>query len=204
MSHGRTFILPACLFLIALAVGAQQVAIPSPCSAALVEDAQHWDGQVVQFTGEAIGEAMRRGTMAWIHLNDDAYGLADAGASPGLAGSNSGIAVWVDSAMASRIAFFGTYRRHGDLVEVTGTFHAACPQHGGDTDIHATSLRVVRPGYTTVRLIRPSRTIAATILAGLTLGLLFVNLLLDRRLEGGRRMPGRGRIQPPRHGTLGG
>ncbi len=40
-----------------------------------------WDGRIVGFTGEAIGEAMRRGTMAWIHLNDDAYGLAEAGAT---------------------------------------------------------------------------------------------------------------------------
>jgi hypothetical protein len=204
MSNRSAFILPACLLLVSLAAGAQQVQTPSPGSAALVEDAQHWDGQVVQFTGEAIGEAMRRGAMAWIHLNDDAYGLADASANPGLAGYNSGIAVWVDSAMASWIASFGDYRRHGDLVEVMGTFHAACPQHGGDTDIHATSLRIVRPGYTTVQLIRSSRMIAAAILAGLTLGLLFVNLLLDRRLEGGGRVPGRGRIQPPRHGTLGG
>jgi hypothetical protein len=204
MNHARTFILQACLLLVALAAAAQQAPTASPGSAALVEDAQHWDGQVVQFIGEAIGEAQRRGDMAWIHLNDDAYGLAIAGADTPLAGSNSGIGVWVESAMASRITSFGTYRRHGDLVEVTGTFHAACPQHGGDTDIHATSLRIVRPGYTTVQLIRSSRMIAAAILAGLTLGLLFVNLLLDRRLESGGRVPGRGRIQPPRHGTLGG
>jgi hypothetical protein len=199
----RSTVLCACVLLIALAAGAQQVAIPSPGSTALVEDAQNWDGQAVQFTGEAIGEAMRRGAMAWIHLNDDAYGLAGAGVNPGFAGFNSGIAVWMDSAMASRIASFGDYRRHGDLVEVTGTFHAACPQHGGDLDIHATSLRVVRPGYDTVQLIRPSRMIAAAIMAGLTLGLLLVNLLVDRRSGGGGRLPGRGRIQPPRHGTLG-
>ncbi len=203
MSHGRAFILPACLLLVALAAGAQQVSIPSPGSAVLVEDAEHWDGHVVLFTGEAIGEAMRRGDMAWIHLNDDAYGLAGAGVNPGFAGFNSGIAVWMDSAMASRIASFGGYRRHGDLVEVTGTFHAACPQHGGDLDIHATSLRVVRPGYATVQLIRPSRMIAAAILAGLTLGMFLVNLLMDRRSGGGGLPPGRGRIHPPRHGTLG-
>ena len=48
----------------------------------------------VSFTGEAIGEAMRRGTGAWIHLNDDAYGLAETGR---LSGANSGIGVWVDA-----------------------------------------------------------------------------------------------------------
>jgi hypothetical protein len=142
--------------------------------------------------------------MVWIHLNDDAYGIANAGAETTLAGFNSGIGVWVDSAMASRITSFGTYGRHGDLVEVTGTFHAACPQHGGDTDIHATSLRVVRPGYATVHLIHPSRMIAAVVLAGLTLGMFLVNLRADRRLGSGVRPPGTGRIRQPRRGTLGG
>jgi hypothetical protein len=203
MSNRRAFILPACLLLVALAAGAQQVSIPSPGSAVLVEEAQHWDGHVVRFTGEAIGEAQRRGDMAWIHLNDDAYGLADAGTNQALAGFNSGIAVWVDSAMAFRIASFGDYRRHGDLIEATGTFNAACPQHGGDMDIHATSLLVVRPGYASVQLIRPSRMIAASILAVLTLGMFLVNLLMDRRSKGGGLRPGRGRFQPPHRGTLG-
>ena len=117
------------------------------------------------FTGEAIGEAMRRGTMAWIHLNDDAYGLAEAGAAAPLAGFNGGIGVWLDADDASVISVFGDYKHHGDLVEVTGTFNAACPLHGGDMDIHATSLRIVRPGYTTVRQVRPVRLIAGAILA---------------------------------------
>jgi hypothetical protein len=186
----RGIVIMVCLLLVALAVTAQAPVVPAPGSTALVEDAADWDSQVISFTGEAIGEAMRRGAMAWIHLNDDAYGLADAGASPGLAGLNSGIAVWVDSAMASRITSFGTYGSHGDLVEVIGTFHAACPQHGGDTDIHATSLRIVRPGNATVQLIRPSRMIAAAILAGLTLGLFLVNLRVDLRSGGGERPPG--------------
>ena len=42
-------------------------------SASLVENASAWNGHVVTFKGEAIGEAMVRGKMAWIHLNDDAY-----------------------------------------------------------------------------------------------------------------------------------
>jgi hypothetical protein len=193
-----------CLLAAGSATASDSSRIPVPGSTELVEDAGVWDGRIIGFTGEAIGEVMRRGDMAWIHLNDDAYGHADAGASPGLAGANSGIAVWVDSAMASQITSFGIYGRHGDLVEVTGTFHAACPQHGGDTDIHATSLRIVRPGYATVQLIRPSRMIAASILAGLTLGLFLVNLRADRRSGGGGRQPGSGRIQQPRRGTLGG
>ncbi|MCX7028621.1 MAG: hypothetical protein NTU62_00680 [Spirochaetes bacterium] len=204
MNGMRGIIIVACLLAAGSAAADDSSRAPAPGSTELVENAGAWDGRIVGFAGEALGEAMRRGTMAWIHLNDDAYGLADAGAAVKLAGANSGIGVWVDSAMASRITSFGTYGRHGDLVEVIGTFHAACPQHGGDTDIHATSLRIVRPGYATVQLIRPSRMIAAAILAGLTLGLFLVNLRVDQRSAGGGRPPGTGRIQPPHRGTLGG
>ncbi len=91
--------------------------------------------------------------------------------------------MWVDADDASLISVFGDYKHHGDLVEVTGTFNAACPLHGGDMDIHATSLRIVRPGYATVRQVRPVRMIAGAILAGLTLLLFLVNLRTDRRAD---------------------
>jgi len=190
MKHARSIMLPACLLAAGIAAGAQEMEITMPGSTALVEDAADWDGRTVSFTGEAIGEAMRRGDHAWIHLNDDAYGLADAGVDVPLAGYNSGIGVWLDARQASTIAVFGDNRHHGDLVEVTGVFHAACPQHGGDLDIHASSLRVARAGYATFRRILPSRMIAAAILAGLTLALFLVNLRADRRREGSERRPG--------------
>ncbi|MDI6873215.1 MAG: hypothetical protein QME84_02860 [Actinomycetota bacterium] len=34
----------------------------------------------------------------------------------------------------------------GDTVEVRGVFHADCAEHGGDFDIHASSLTVLQPG----------------------------------------------------------
>ena len=200
----RAIIIVACLLAAGSAAAVEPSGTPTPGSTALVEDAGDWDGRIVGFTGEAIGEAMRRGTMAWIHLNDDAYGLADAGAEATLAGFNGGIGVWVDADDASLISVFGDNKHHGDLVEVTGTFNAACPLHGGDMDIHATSLRIVRPGYAAVTLIRPSRMIAAAILAGLTLALFLVNLRTDRRSVGGVPRPGSGRIRQPRRGILGG
>jgi hypothetical protein len=197
-------IIAACLLAAGSAAADEPSVPPAPGSTELVENAGTWDGRIVGFTGEAIGEAMRRGAMAWIHLNDDAYGLAEPGAAAVLAGANSGIAVWVDAGDAALISVFGDYKHHGDLVEVTGTFNAACPLHGGDMDIHATSLRIVRPGYATVTLIRPSRMIAAAILAGLILALFLVNLLADRRAVGGVPRPGSGRIRQPRRGILGG
>jgi hypothetical protein len=169
-----------CLLAAAGGLGAQSAETPSPDSTTLVEDAKQWDGRTVSFTGEAIGEAMRRGTMAWIHLNDDAYGLRD-GAGTLLAGFNSGIGVWVETRLASRIAVFGDYGHHGDVVEVRGVFHAACPQHGGDMDIHADSLRVARDGHNVERPVNPRRILAAGMMGALTALLFIVRAILRRR-----------------------
>jgi hypothetical protein len=116
-------------------------------SASLVENARAWDGRSVTFTGEAVGEMMARGDRAWIHLNDDAYMWKNIEEGAVLGGYNSGHAVWTPTGKARLISFFGDYKHEGDIVRVTGTFHAACPDHGGDMDIHADDLAVVRPGH---------------------------------------------------------
>jgi hypothetical protein len=199
MNHTRSILVASLVLAVALAAAAEDAALPAPGSAALVEDAADWEGHTVRFVGEAIGEAMRRGDHAWIHLNDDAYGLAGPGDEVTRAGANSGIGVWVTAEQAGAIARFGDYRRHGDLVEVTGVFHAACPQHGGDLDIHAASLRIVRPGYPTTHPLQARRMIAAGILAVMTLGLLLASLLVDRQLPGrpSSRRRSAGHVAPP-------
>jgi hypothetical protein len=184
MNHLRSISASGLFLAAALAAAAEDATLPAPGSTALVEDAAAWDGHIVRFVGEAIGEAMRRGDRCWIHLNDDAYGLAGPRDEVVRAGANSGIGVWVTAEQAGAIACFGDYRRHGDLVEVAGVFHAACPQHGGDLDIHAATLRIICPGYPTAHPIQPSRMVAAAILAVLTLALLLANVLADRRLIG--------------------
>jgi hypothetical protein len=174
------------LFMAALAAYAQVANLPSPGSSALVEDSNDWNGRKVRFTGEAIGESMRRGTMSWIHLNDDPYGLEE---TAKLSGFNSGIGVWIEAGLASRIAVFGGYGNHGDVVEITGIFNAACPEHGGDMDIHADSLRIVRAGNDTAHPIALSRMLAAAVMGALTIGLFLAYAMLRRRsaVEDGRK-----------------
>lgn len=140
----------------------------SPTSGELVEDAREWDGKTVTFTGEAIGEAMRRGTMAWIHLNDDAYMWRNIEEGAALGGYNSGHAVWLAAELAAEIRFFGDFKHDGDVVEVTGAFNAACAEHGGDMDIHATTLRTVRPGHAVEHGVNRSRLVAAALMLLLT------------------------------------
>lgn len=121
-------------------------------SETLIEAPKSFDGQMIDFTGEAVGERMirNRGSKdagVWIHLNDDAYmyRAIDAGAS--LSGYNSGMPVWVTPVeLTDAIQKFGGYNQNGDVVKISGVFHAACAQHGGDMDIHATSLQIVNSG----------------------------------------------------------
>ena len=116
-------------------------------SASLVENAVFWNGKSISFKGEAIGEFMVRGDMAWIHLNDDAYMEKNIEEGALLGGYNSGHAVWLSAELARQILFWGDFKHDGDIVKVSGTFHAACREHGGDMDIHAASMVVIRTGH---------------------------------------------------------
>jgi hypothetical protein len=141
-------------------------------SASLVENANQWNGRIIAFTGEAIGERMVRGEMAWIHLNDDPYMEKRIEEGTGLKGYNSGHAIWVPADLTRRIRHFGDYKHQGDIVEVKGTFHAACREHGGDMDIHAASLEVPRAGRAVaqeVDLLRAAVAGALLLAAGLLL-----------------------------------
>ena len=154
----RRFVLPITLLLVlvcpqvAAAVGPPQVS-----SAELVERAAEWDGKMVTFTGEAIGEAMARGDLTWLHLNDDAYSRSTVPEGAELAGYNSGQAVIVDTEAARAVQVFGDFGHRGDIVQVTGQFHAADPQYGGDMTIEATTLRVVAPGQSVPRTLPGAR-----------------------------------------------
>ena len=96
-------------------------------SASLVENANAWNGRVITFTGEAIGEAMVRGKMAWIHLNDDAYMWKNIEEGAKLEGYNSGHAVWVSTHLSVKIRYFGDFKHEGDVVKVIGTFQCSLP-----------------------------------------------------------------------------
>lgn len=128
---------------------AAEVPIPKndPSSTQLVEKPKQYNGARVTFTGEAIGEVMVRGDYAWIHLNDDAYMDRNVEEGAKLGGYNSGMAVYVPAALTRQIDTYGDYKHEGSIVQVAGTFNAACKEHGGDMDIHADSVTLIRPGH---------------------------------------------------------
>ena len=109
------------------------------------------DGTEVRFVGEAIGETLRADDQSrWVNVLDD--GVA--------------IGVVAPTGMLDVIDGFGVYSRRGTLVEVTGVFNVACPQHGGDLDVHASEIRALEPS---VPIERP-----ANLLKGVVAAVLFV------------------------------
>ncbi|HLN61411.1 MAG TPA: hypothetical protein VK464_07615 [Symbiobacteriaceae bacterium] len=96
----------------------------------LVEKAGAFDRQAVTVRGEAVGDVMIRGDHGWVNISD---------------GTND-IGVYATAAQLRAIRQVGRYHTTGDVVRVTGEFHRADPEHGGDLDLHAATLVVVQPG----------------------------------------------------------
>ena len=146
-----------------------------------------WNAKTITFHGEAVGEVMVRGDYAWIHLNDDAYEEKNVEEGAKLGGYNSGMAVWVPAGLTKQIDSYGDYKHEGSIVEIQGTFNAACKEHGGDMDIHATSLRVIRPGHEVVDQVMLWKVLLAIALVLVAAGLWY----FDRRTRN-RIAPHRG------------
>ena len=109
-------------------------------SVELIQQAQEYDGKEVVYEGEVIGEIMPRRDGVWVNIKD----------------GEKSIGVWMSSELAARIRHQGSYKARGDILRIRGIFNRACLQHGGDLDIHATSLRKIKSGWQ-----RPQRMIPA-------------------------------------------
>ncbi len=99
-------------------------------SVELINNAKLYDGKVLTYEGEVIGDIMVRGEYAWINVND---------------GQNA-IGIWIEKSKTLDILYTGSYKSKGDWIQITGIFQRACPAHGGDLDLHAQGIRKIRPG----------------------------------------------------------
>lgn len=134
----------------------------------LIENAKELDGQEVTVQGEAIGERMDRGNYSWININD---------------GTNA-IGIWLDGSEADKVSNYGNYKFIGDTVKITGVFHRACKEHGGEADLHSISLEIVKDGYQVKEQISQVKILSAIILTPLALLILvlFIRLIKNKRL----------------------
>jgi len=102
----------------------------------LVNESVYYDGRSVVYRGEVVGPVMVRGEYGWVNAYDGGYAVG----------------VWCAKEECGKIRSYGNYNHKGDIIEVSGVFHKACPQHGGDLDIHASSLEISEE----VHLIHPA------------------------------------------------
>ena len=122
----------------------------SVSSTELINNAKVYDGKVVAYEGEVIGDIMVRGDYAWINVND---------------GQNA-IGIWIEKSKTLDILYTGSYKSRGDWIEITGIFQRACLQHGGDLDIHAQAIRKVRPGRQAIERLNMSKRNLVFVLLG--------------------------------------
>ncbi|MHB9153085.1 MAG: hypothetical protein ACYC2S_10550 [Spirochaetales bacterium] len=108
----------------------QTMSIVKTSALKLIDNAKAYDGHQVEITGELIGDVMVRGDYAWISILNE----------------GTAISAWIEKSMLPPDTSIGGYARSGDIVSLRGIFHRACPEHGGDLDIHATSLELVSKG----------------------------------------------------------
>ena len=135
MKKPIAILLALCAALVgAGAAGLQPDVVPRVDSASLIEGAKVWDGKVITFEGEAIGDPMARGGHVWVNVLD----------------SNAAIGVWMTAEQAAIVHHFGSYGMSGDRLRIIGSFNRACAEHGGDMDLHATAVALVASGQPTV------------------------------------------------------
>lgn len=163
MSISRVAAILMAVILVGLSETAAAASGPLPVvtSAQLVNDAHRYDGRTVAFKGEVVGSPIVQGDRVWVNVTDGTYALG----------------VLLPRKDLARIHVFGTYWHKGDVVEVIGVFHRTDPGSGGETDIRASSLTVLRPGRPLSHPV-PPWLLWATVLTVLLAGGLYG---LDRR-----------------------
>lgn len=97
----------------------------------LIKDSHLYDQKPIVIEAEVILEVLERGDFAWINVND---------------GTNA-IGVYLPIEMTQELTFFGDHSHIGDTVLIEGVFYRNCDEHGGEIDIHATKLTIIKEGY---------------------------------------------------------
>ncbi len=137
----------------------------------LIESSVELDNRAVTVQGEVIGEPLERGDYAWVNISD----------------TTNAIGIWVKRSDAEQIAFYGDYEHKGDTVRITGVFHKACAEHGGDVDIHCAVFKITETGHD-VKYGLSGTKITATVLLTATAALSgMVYLRLSGKYGGKRR-----------------
>jgi len=121
----------------------------------LIENSKKIDNSKITLKGEAIGEAMTRGNHSWVNISD----------------GSTAMGIWIKYEQAQSIKNFGKYGYKGDIVKINGTFNRACKEHGGDMDIHASSVEIIDDGGRVIIPISNNKKVVAIVFTVITFAL---------------------------------
>ncbi len=142
------------------------IAYAQPISSSdLINNAKQYDGKIVDYRGEVIGDIMIRGQYTWVNIND---------------GQNA-IGIWTTKALIKDIIHKGSYGFKGDVVEITGKFNRSCSEHGGDLDIHAQTMRKATSGKQIFESLDFNKIKIALVLLGIVFLFYISNLIMFKR-----------------------
>lgn len=171
-----------CFFLVLWITGPVAAASSEPVSAAaatvsastdpvsindLVGHSSEYNNQTITIRGEAIGERLERQDGCWVNISD---------------GTNA-IGIWATQNDAARIAVYGDYKHTGDTVTVTGVFYDSCRVHGGEPDVHASSLIVDNAGAKRSESISVEKIISAVCIVSAALILFIIYTSKNRNIS---------------------
>ena len=131
----------------------------------LIEKGRDYDSKKIAVEGEVIGHLMKRGDFVWFNIDD----------------KTASIGIWSDLDLAAKIKYLGRHAATGDWVRVDGVFHAHCPIHGGDTDIHADGVTVIERGNIRTLTHDPRKVNILIFLSSILLCLYIIKILKRRR-----------------------
>ena len=137
--------------------------------AVLVSVNRALDGSDVRFSGEVVGDVVNADEgYKWVNLMGTA---------------NNVIGVRLTDVQAARIQNVGGYHKSGTVLQVTGAYHVACPEHQGELEVHALSVEVLDNGGPATHMISTRWLVISVLLCVLSIMLLLIFILLRRRME---------------------
>lgn len=90
-----------------------------------------FNGQVIEIKGEVIGEILKTKEGNWLNILT----------------SEGNIGVFIPPHInLTTINYFGSYKYHGDILQIKGIFYKNCPLHQ-EADLHLLGFRVVQKGF---------------------------------------------------------
>lgn len=152
-------------------------------SSEVIECPEAFDGHVVTYVGEVIGDVLGRDGGAWVLMNDDAYALevGPLDSHGEFRGYNSGLSVWLGGEVAELADQPGGPRWRGDVLLVTGVVHRADPADGGGLTIRAFDGEVLAPAQPLSRPVNRPQAVAAVLLSIVAVGAVGYERLAARR-----------------------